>query len=186
MPGIRPLSQERVANRASPTCSSNSAGTKTSPTGQSLRLDDEQFFRQVAPQVNSVAIIVKHLAGNLTSRWTDLLTTDGEKPERNRDGEFAIAPADTRAGLLAAWERGWKAVLGTVAGLREADLGRTVTIRGEPHTVFQALVRGLSHAAYHVGQILYLARLWRADSPWLTIAPGQSGSARGSYLNPRS
>jgi hypothetical protein len=145
-------------------------------------LDDEQFFRQTAPPVNSVAIIVKHLAGNLRSRWTDFLTTDGEKADRNRDSEFIITTIDTRGGLMAAWQRGWDAVLGTVGSLEEADLGRTITIRGEPHTVFQALVRGLSHAAYHVGQVLYLARLLRPDSPWLTIAPGRSGETRGSYL----
>ncbi len=149
-------------------------------------LDDEQFFRRPAEHANSVAIIVKHLGGNLRSRWTDLLTSDGEKPDRNRDGEFVIAAADTRASLTAAWERGWEAVLGTVAALREADLGRTVTIRGEPHAVLQALVRGLTHAAYHVGQVLYLARLLRPDSPWLTVPPGQSGAVRGGYLKPRS
>ena len=147
-------------------------------------LNDDQFFRQPGPQVNSVAIIVKHLAGNLRSRWTDFLASDGEKPDRCRDREFVITSDDTRASLTAAWQTGWQAVLGTVAGLRESDLGRTVTIRGEPLTVFQALVRGLSHAAYHVGQVLYVARLSRPDSPWLTIAPGQSDSARGGYLKP--
>src|SRR6185295_506827 len=91
-------------------------------------LDDDQFFRQPAPQVNSVAIIVKHLAGNLRSRWTDFLVSDGEKPDRRRDGEFVLTPDDTRPNLMAAWEHGWQAVLGAVAGLREGDLERTVTI----------------------------------------------------------
>jgi uncharacterized damage-inducible protein DinB len=153
--------------------------------GRALRdLSDAQFFQQLAPQVNSIAIIVKHLAGNLRSRWTDFLTSDGEKPDRRRDREFVVTPDDTRASLMAAWESGWETVLATVADLRESDLGRTVTIRGEPHTVFQTLLRGLSHAAYHVGQILYLARLLRPDGPWLTIAPGQSDVARGGYLKP--
>jgi uncharacterized damage-inducible protein DinB len=148
-------------------------------------LDDEQFFHRPAEHVNSVAIIVKHLSGNLRSRWTDFLTSDGEKPDRRRDGEFVIAAEDTRASLMAAWEHGWEAVLATVAALRDSDLQRTITIRGEPHTVLQALVRGLTHAAYHVGQVLYLARMLRPEGPWLTIAPRQSDAARGGYLKPR-
>jgi uncharacterized damage-inducible protein DinB len=144
-------------------------------------LDDDQFFRRPAEHVNSVAIIVKHLAGNLLSRWTDFLTTDGEKPGRDRDGEFVIGPNDARASLFAAWEDGWQTLLGTLASLRESDLTRTVTIRGEKHTVHQALLRAMLHASYHVGQILYLVRLLRPDSDWLTIPPGQSRGQRGTY-----
>jgi uncharacterized damage-inducible protein DinB len=144
-------------------------------------LTDQEFLQRPAAWVNSVALIVKHLAGNLMSRWTDFLTTDGEKPSRDRDGEFALDDDDTRASLMAAWERGWQALLHSAQSLRDADLDRQVTIRGEPHTVRQALLRGATHIAYHTGQILYLSRLLRPDSPWLTIAPGQSGAARGAY-----
>jgi hypothetical protein len=146
------------------------------------QLDDAEFFRRPAPHVNPVALIVKHLAGNLASRWTDFLSTDGEKASRDRDGEFLLTERDTRAELLAAWERGWAALFDTLERLGEADLGKSVTIRGESHRVPQALLRGLSHAAYHVGQILYLARLWRPESPWLTVAPGQSQKGGGNYL----
>src|SRR5579885_3540365 len=93
------------------------------------QLDDAEFFRKPGEQSNSVAVIVKHLAGNLKSRWTDLRTRDGEKPWRNRDAEFVIGPEDTRAGLLAAWQDGWDAALGTLASLGEEDLLKKVTIR---------------------------------------------------------
>lgn len=146
------------------------------------QLSDEVFFRCPAPHVNPAAIIVKHLAGNLTSRWTDLLVTDGDKPMRDRESEFQLTADDTRAQLMESWERGWSAVLTTVASLEEPDCARTVTIRGEAHTVHQALIRGLVHVAYHTGQILYLLRLLRPDSRWLTIAPGESNFARGAYL----
>jgi hypothetical protein len=150
------------------------------------QLDDQAFFRQPREGSNSVAIIVKHLAGNLKSRWTDFLTTDGDKPWRDRDGEFLIGPDDTRARLLAAWEDGWAAVLGTMSMLGEADLLKTITIRGEAHTAMQAIHRSLTHVAYHVGQILYVARLVN-EGPWqwITIPPGQSQQAKargGDYL----
>lgn len=145
------------------------------------RLSDEAFFRRPSEVVNSVALVVKHLAGNLRSRWTDFLATDGEKTWRDRDEEFLIAAADTRASLLVAWEEGWRAVLETVAALTPADLDRTITIRGEQHTVTQALLRGVTHAAYHTGQILYIARLVEPEGEWLTIAPGKSGTHRGAY-----
>jgi hypothetical protein len=148
-------------------------------------LSDAEFFRRPAEHVNPVALIVKHLGGNLASRWTEFLTTDGEKPTRDRDGEFRLTEHDTRASLTAAWERGWRALFDTLATLTEADLGKTVTIRGEPHSVLQALVRGATHAAYHVGQLLYLARLFRPDAPYLTVAPGQSQGLTGQYLKPR-
>ncbi len=144
-------------------------------------LGDEHFFGRPAEPVNSIALIVKHLAGNMQSRWTDFLTSDGEKSTRNRDAEFALTPDDTRANLMAAWQRGWQALEGTVQTLSSSDLAKTVTIRGERHTVQQALLRGLLHVAYHTGQILYLARLLKPDSSWLTIAPGQSLEHRASY-----
>jgi uncharacterized damage-inducible protein DinB len=147
-------------------------------------LTDDAFFHRPAGHVNPIAVIVKHLAGNLTSRWTDFLNTDGEKPSRDRDAEFVLDDRDTRAALLDAWETGWNTLFGTLQGLREADLERTITIRGEPHTVQQALLRSLTHAAYHCGQILYLTRLSNPDAPWQTMPPGASRSHRGSYRNP--
>lgn len=148
-------------------------------------LDDEEFVRRPAGHLNSAAIIVKHLAGNLASRWTDFLATDGEKPGRDRDGEFQLTEQDTRASLLAAWEHGWNALFDTLESLTGSDLNKTVMIRGERHSIPQALLRGLSHAAYHTGQILYVARLWRPDSPWLTIRPHESRSVRSAYLEAR-
>ena len=148
-----------------------------------IALDDETFFRRPSDVVNSVALIVKHLAGNLSSRWTEFLTSDGEKPGRARDQEFVIGPQDTRRALLQAWEAGWTALFGTLEALTEGDLEKLVAIRGEPQTVEQALLRGLSHVAYHTGQILYLVRLWHPDSAWQTIAPGKSGQHRPSYRN---
>jgi uncharacterized damage-inducible protein DinB len=145
-------------------------------------LCDEAFFRRPAEHVNPIALIVKHLAGNLTSRWTDFLTTDGDKPTRDRDSEFVLTAADTRVNLMPAWDRGWQAILATVQSLTPADLTREITIRGEKHTVQQSLLRGLNHAVYHIGQILYLARLFAPDRPWLTIAPGQSKQYRPGYL----
>jgi hypothetical protein len=136
---------------------------------------DEDFFKKPGEHSNGIAAIVKHVGGNLASRWTDFLTTDGDKPWRDRDDEFVIGPQDTRPNLVAAWERGWAALFGTLESLREADLVKTVTIRGEEHTVFQALHRSLTHTAYHVGQIVYLSRLLTPGGwEWVTIPPGQS------------
>ncbi len=144
-------------------------------------LSDEEFIRRPGTLVNPVALIVKHLAGNLVSRWSDFLTTDGEKASRDRDGEFLLTEQDTRANLLAAWEKGWKTLLDTLATLTDADLDKQITIRGEGQSVRQALMRGSSHVAYHTGQITYLSRWLRPDSPWLTIAPGQSKGVPGGY-----
>ncbi len=146
-------------------------------------LSDEEFLRRPGEQVNSVALVIKHLAGNLSSRWYDFLTTDGEKPTRDRDSEFVIAEIDTRANLMADWQLAWRIVDGALAGLTDQDLSRTVTIRGEPHTVLQALARSVSHVAYHTGQILYITRLLKPDAPWLSIAPGKSREhGTGGYL----
>jgi hypothetical protein len=123
---------------------------------------------------NSVAVIMTHVAGNLASRWTDFLTTDGEKPWRNRDSEFADKSA-SRAELLDHWERGWACLFAALKGLAPADLARSVTIRGEPHSVPLAIERSLSHTSYHVGQIVQLARVLAGDT-WntLTIPRGES------------
>jgi len=134
-------------------------------------LEDEQFFHRPAPSVNPVALIVKHMAGNLRARWSDPFGGDGEPASRNRDGEFEIAPNDTREAVIDAWDAGWTTLESTVASLRADDLERTITIRGEPHTVAQALMRAATHAAYHVGQILYVARMLAPDAPYLTAAP---------------
>jgi uncharacterized damage-inducible protein DinB len=144
-------------------------------------LDDDDFFLRPAPQVNSVALIVKHLAGNFRSRWTDFLESDGEKPDRDRDMEFIIGADDSREKLLARWNEGWCELFSTVEALGTSDLTRTVTIRGEAQTVQQAMLRALAHVAYHVGQILYLARWTKPESRWLTIEPGKSSAARGEY-----
>ena len=118
---------------------------------------DEGLFATLDAESNSIAIIVKHMAGNMRSRWTDFLTSDGEKPDRHRDTEFENAPT-TRAELLALWERGWQCVFTAIEPLTDGDLGRTVTIRTEPHSVMQAINRQVAHYAHHAGQILFAAK----------------------------
>jgi hypothetical protein len=138
---------------------------------------DEALFTVLDAESNSIAIIVKHMAGNMRSRWTDFLTSDGEKPDRNRDTEFE-APPKTRAELMEMWERGWKLLFGALEPLSDADLTRTITIRTEPHSVTQAINRQVAHYSYHVGQIVFLAKhsaaqcggIWQA----LTVPRGQS------------
>ena len=129
---------------------------------------DEGLFATLDSESNSIATIVKHLAGNMRSRWVDFLTTDGEKPDRNRDTEFETPP-QTRAEVTALWERGWKHLFGALEALSEADLGRTVTIRGEPHTVLQAINRQIAHYAQHIGQIVFLAKHLRSTQ-WKTLS----------------
>src|SRR5215472_4542247 len=143
------------------------------------QLPEEKLHIALDPNTNCIAVIMKHVAGNLLSRWTDFLTTDGEKPWRDRDAEFVIGSDDSRDRLLAAWEEGWAALFRTLADLREEDLLKRVTIRGEEHTVLQAVHRSLTHTSYHTGQILYVARLVKRDGwRWITIAPGQSKEYR--------
>lgn len=138
---------------------------------------DEGLFTTLDAESNSIAIIVKHMAGNMRSRWMDFLTTDGEKPDRNRDTEFEDAPK-TRAALIELWERGWKYVFDALEPLTDADLARTVTIRTEPHSVMQAINRQVAHYAHHVGQILFLAKhlTAKATGKWdsLSVPRGQS------------
>ena len=133
------------------------------------QMRDEDLTVVLDPESNSVAMIIQHLAGNLRSRWTDFLTADGEKPDRDRDAEFEAHDGTTRAGLLAAWDEGWECLFSTLDGLTAEDLGGTVTIRSEPHTVVQAINRGLAHAAYHVGQIVLLAKHF-ASADWKTLS----------------
>jgi hypothetical protein len=140
------------------------------------QLDDDEFFRLIDDESNSVALIVKHLAGNLRSRWSDFLTSDGEKPDRDRDSEFALAPTDTRPALLESWERGWSTLFDALGALAPADLLGHVMIRGEPHTVVAAINRQLTHYGQHTGQIVFLAKHLRSrDWKTLSIARGASG-----------
>jgi hypothetical protein len=142
--------------------------------GAVQQLTDEEFFGRKAEGINSVAVILRHLGGNLLSRWTDFLTSDGEKPTRDRDSEFEDWP-DDRASLTAFFDSGWQAWRNSIVSLREDDVAKTVTIRGEPHTVPLAIQRSLTHTAYHVGQIMLIARLiHRGNWHWMTIRPGGS------------
>jgi len=138
---------------------------------------DDALFETIDPESNSIAILVKHMAGNMRSRWMDFLTTDGEKPDRNRDTEFENPPK-TRAELTEMWERGWKYVFDALEPLTEADMTRTVTIRTEPHSVMQAINRQIGHYAHHVGQIVFLAKHLTANATgkWdsLSVPRGQS------------
>ena len=135
---------------------------------------DQDLTRTLDPESNSIATIVKHMVGNMRSRWTDFLTSDGEKPDRDRDTEFENPP-DSREQLMNAWESGWKLVFAAVEPLTEADLGRTITIRGEAHSVMQAINRQLLHYAAHAGQIVFLAK-HLASEHWksLSIPRGKS------------
>jgi hypothetical protein len=139
------------------------------------QVSDAQLSQALGDEENSIAILAKHMAGNLRSRWTDFLTTDGEKPDRNRDCEFED-PAPTRAALLEDWERGWAALFGTLDELTDADLGRTVRIRGEAHSVLQAVNRSFGHCAYHVGQIVLLAKHFAGEN-WRTLTIPRNKSA---------
>jgi Protein of unknown function (DUF1572) len=124
---------------------------------------DEGLFAPLDAESNSIAILIKHMAGNMRSRWTDFLTSDGEKPDRNRDAEFEDAPT-TRAELMSLWERGWKCLFDALTQLTDADLARAVLIRTEPHSVMQSINRQIAHYGYHIGQIVYLAKHFTA--PW--------------------
>jgi uncharacterized damage-inducible protein DinB len=139
------------------------------------QLNDEQFFAFPDPGSNSVGLIVKHMAGNLRSRFTDFLTSDGEKPDRNRDREFVMHNNAKRDEVMSSWEQNWHLVFETINSLHPEDLERTVTIRGEPHTVLQALNRAVAHCAYHMGQIVFLAKHWKgAEWKTLSVPKGQS------------
>ena len=128
---------------------------------------DDHLFLTLDDESNSIAIVMKHMAGNMRSRWTDFLTTDGEKPGRNRDGEF-VDSFTSRAELLDYWNSGWRRLFDTLAGLSADDLAATVTIRGEPHSVPLAIQRSVAHCAYHVGQIILIARILAGEN-WTTI-----------------
>ena len=142
--------------------------------GAMEQVPDEQLFAALDEEMNSIAIIVKHMAGNMRSRWTDFLTSDGEKPDRNRDTEF-VAPPATRDDLLRLWNEGWDWVFHALEPLSDSDLERTVMIRGEPHSVMQAINRQIAHYSYHVGQIVFLAKHFKgADWKSLTVPRNKS------------
>lgn len=133
------------------------------------QLKDEDFFVTLDPESNSIAILVKHLAGNMRSRFTDFLTSDGEKPDRFRDREFEMTSSTTRTDVMRWWEEGWGCVFSALDSLKPEDVMRTVPIRGEPHTVLQAINRQIAHYAQHIGQMVFLAKHLRA-SEWQTLS----------------
>ncbi len=145
------------------------------------QVPDDKLHIAIDAHTNSIALIMKHVAGNLASRWTDFLTTDGEKPWRNRDDEF-VDSFRARAEILETWERGWACLLKSLKGLRPDDLGKTVLIRGEPHSVPLALERSLGHTCYHVGQIVQVARI-HAGEQWNTLTIPRGGSAQFNQAN---
>lgn len=151
--------------------------TKEQVERAAAQVDDAAFFATLgADEDNGIAVIVKHMAGNLRSRFTDFLTSDGEKPDRDRDSEFEIGAGDTRAAIMARWEAGWSALFAALDALAPGDLLRTVRIRGEPHTVVQALERQQTHHAYHAGQVVLLAK-HHAGPAWRTLSIPRRGSA---------
>lgn len=150
-------------------------GHKRLAEGAMAQLKDHELFLTLDPESNSIALIVKHMAGNMRSRFTEFLITDGEKPDRYRDQEFELGPTTTRADLTKMWEEGWTRLFSTIEALKPEDIMRKVTVRGEPHTVLQAINRQIAHYAYHTGQIVFIAKHIRS-SKWksLSIPRGKS------------
>lgn len=146
------------------------------------QINDGDFFKRLDAKSNSIAVNIKHMAGNMISRWTDFLTSDGEKPERDRDLEFEMLPGTTKADMIAYWEQGWKCVFDAVEPLKPDDLMRTITIRGQDHTVISAINRQLAHYAYHVGQIVFLAKHFKSNE-WQSLSVPRNKSAEfNTYL----
>jgi Protein of unknown function (DUF1572) len=160
-------------------------GHKRMAEGAMTQLRDEDFFVTLDPEANSIAILVKHLAGNMRSRFTDFLTSDGEKPDRFRDREFELNPATTRADVMKWWEEGWSCVFAAVDALRPEDVMRTVTVRGEPHTVMQAVNRQIAHYAQHTGQIVFLSKHLRSGD-WKTLSIPRGKSEEYKSAPPKS
>ncbi|MDT4955115.1 MAG: hypothetical protein QOJ02_3253 [Acidobacteriota bacterium] len=147
---------------------------------------DEEFFLSLDEEANSIAVIIKHISGNMLSRWTDFLTTDGEKPDRNRDLEFVVTAETSRDDLLAQWERGWSCLFGALEGLQPEDAERKVLIRGAEHTVVEAINRQLTHYAYHVGQIVFLAKHFKS-AEWKSLSIPRNKSADfNAYLTEKT
>jgi hypothetical protein len=141
------------------------------------QVEDADLWTVLDPESNSLAMLMQHLGGNLRSRWTHFLTADGEKPDRQRDAEFEVSPEATRSTLLDGWELGWSRLFETIDGLLASDLAKTVTIRSAPHSVPQAIQRALIHCAYHVGQIVLLAKHAR-QGEWKNLSVPRAGSAK--------
>ena len=141
------------------------------------QVDDAQFFALLDPEANSIALLVKHVSGNMRSRWTNFLTSDGEKPDRHRDTEFERDADDTRLAVMGRWDEAWELLFNTLSSLKPSDLGKTVTIRDEPHTVVQAINRQVSHYSAHVGQIVLLAKHF-AGTRWQTLSIPKRKSSR--------
>lgn len=160
-------------------------GHKRMGEGAMSQLKDEEFFVTLDPEANSVAILVKHLAGNMRSRFTDFLTSDGEKPDRFRDREFELTPSTTRAEVMKWWEEGWACVFGAIDPLRPEDVMRVVPIRGESHTVLQAINRQIAHYAQHIGQIVFLAKHLRS-SDWKTLSIPRGKSEEYKQVAPKT
>lgn len=160
-------------------------GHKRMAEAAMAQLDDADLFTLIDSESNSVAILVKHMAGNARSRFTDFLTTDGEKPDRFRDREFEISATTTREEVMRWWEEGWSYVFSTLDSLKPEDLTRTVTIRQEPHTVLQALNRALAHYAQHIGQIVLLAKHLRSEE-WKTLSIPRGKSEEFKNVAPKA
>ncbi len=148
------------------------------------QLEDVDLFTLLDSESNSIAILVRHIAGNARSRFTDFLTSDGEKPDRFRDREFEVSATTTREEVMGWWEQGWSIVFSTLDSLRPEDPMRTVTIRQEPHTVLQALNRALAHYAQHIGQIVFLAKHLRSTE-WKTLSIPRGKSEEYKSGNPK-
>jgi hypothetical protein len=164
----------------------NFRGYKKLAEGAFVQVSDEQFFLALDEEANSIAVIIKHMVGNMLSRWTDFLTSDGEKPNRNRDMEFVITPETTRDGLLADWEKGWACVFDAIEALQPEDLMKIVLIRGEEHTVVKAINRQMTHYGYHIGQIVFLAKHFRS-AEWKSLSIPRNRSAEfNTYLTEKA
>ncbi len=150
------------------------------------QVTDEEFFRALDEEANSLAVIVRHMSGNMLSRWTDFLTTDGEKPDRNRDMEFVITKGTTRNEVMERWEQGWRCLFDALEALRPEDVLRKVLIRGEEHTVVEAINRQLTHYSYHTGQLVFLAKHFRSAA-WKSLSVPRNRSAEfNSYMTEKA
>lgn len=150
-----------------------------------VQISDEELLLSLDAEANSVAVIIKHMSGNMLSRWTDFLTTDGEKPNRQRDLEFVLAPRTGRDEILQMWERGWACLFAALEPLTPADFQRKVLIRGEDHSVMQAITRQLTHYGYHIGQIVFLCKHFRAEK-WQSLSIPRNRSAEfNAFLSER-
>ena len=170
------MSDESLAKHYLDDALSSFRGYKKLAEKAFAQLTGEEFFVTLDDESNSVAVIMKHIAGNMFSRWTDFLTTDGEKPNRNRDMEFVIQANTTKSDVLDYWERGWQCLFAALEPLKPEDFSRKVLIRGQEHTIVQAINRQLTHYSYHIGQIVFLAKHFRS-SQWKSLSVPRNRSA---------